>query len=293
MHVFVTGGSGFIGTHTIKELIDHGHQVTAIARSDASAKTLEELGAKVVRATLEDTDVLFEHAKASDAVIHLAYIHDFADYSGRPARVDENAVTTFGRALQGTNKPLVTTTGVLTYTIDGDEDTAKTSGHRGRAEAIAFSFADKGVRPISIRLGASVHGAGDHGFVPVLIQKAKEAGYVGYPGDGSTRWPPIHVDDAATLYRLAIEKDIPGATALHAIAEPAVSQKALAEVIGKKLGLPLKSLNANETKAYYGWLEFFVTLDGELKSQKTRDITGWQPRGKTLLEDLESGTYFD
>ncbi|WVF67620.1 hypothetical protein IAT40_002378 [Kwoniella sp. CBS 6097] len=294
MHVFVTGGSGFVGKSTVKNLIAHGHQVTAIARSDASAKTLEDLGAKVVRAGLEDTDILYEHAKESNAVIHLAYIHDFSDYGGRPARVDEAAISTFGRALEGTNKPLITTTGLLTYGSEPDEDVRESSGPRGRAELLAFSLADKGLRPISIRLGASVHGNGDHGFVPVLIQTAKKAGYVGYPGDGANRWPAVDVEDAATLYRLAIEEEnIPGATALHGVGEPALSQKAIAEVISKKLGLPLKSLNPDEAKEYYGWLAFFATLDGNPKSQKTKDLTGWQPKGKTLLEDLEEGTYFD
>ncbi|WVQ95195.1 hypothetical protein IAU59_002289 [Kwoniella sp. CBS 9459] len=293
MHVFITGGSGWVGKHTVKTLIAHGHQVTGIARSDASVKILEDLGAKVVRAGLEDTDVLYELAKGSDAVIHLAYIHDFSDYGGKPARIDEAAISTFGRALEGTNKPLVITAGCLTFGVDADEDARDSSGPRGRAEALAFSFADKGLRPISVRLGASVHGTGDQAFVKILVQKAKAAGYVGYPGDGSSRWPPVHVEDAAELYRLAVEKDIPAATALHGVGEPAVSQKAIAEVISKKLNLPLKSLNGDEVKEYYGWLAYFASLDANTKSQKTKDLTGWVPKGKTLLEDLEDGTYFD
>ncbi|WVR09381.1 hypothetical protein IAU60_006448 [Kwoniella sp. DSM 27419] len=294
MKVFVTGGSGWVGRHTVAELIAHGHQVFAIARSDKSIKTLEDLGASVIKAGLEDTDVLAQQAASTDATIHLAYVHDFSDYGadGRPAQVDRAAIQAMAGALVGSNKPLITTTGTIGLPPNALETDKALYGPRADAENLSFSYADKGVRPISIRLAPSVHGQGDWGFVPMLIGMAKKNGYVAYPDDGASRWPGVHVKDAARLYRLAVEKDIPGATALHGVDLPSVSQKEMATIFGQKLGLEVKSIKGDDIQSYFTWLALFVANDSNVSNTKTKELTGWEPKEIGLKEDIAQDHYY-
>ncbi|WWC63579.1 uncharacterized protein I303_106183 [Kwoniella dejecticola CBS 10117] len=296
MKVFVTGATGWVGRHVVPELQSHGHEVTAIARSDSSAAALERQGVKVVRGGLEDTDVLHSSAKEADAVIHLAYIHDFSDYGGKPAQIDFEAIKALASALEGTNKPFVGTSGALGLPGAQTEKESSLGGPRKQGEEIAFSFTEKGVRPIVVRLAPSVHGDGDYGFVPIVIGFAKKSGYSAYVEDKPIRWPGCHVKDAAVLYRLAIEKDLPGGTVLHGVAEPGVPFSEIAKSVGNGLGLETKALNSKENgeevKGHFGWMSMLLNYDCDAKNEITKQITGWTPKEKGLLDDIKTGTYF-
>ncbi|WVQ79593.1 hypothetical protein IAT38_001693 [Cryptococcus sp. DSM 104549] len=295
MKIFITGATGWVGSHVTPLLLKAGHQITAIARSDASATKVEEQGVKVVRATLEDTDLLTKAAGEADAVIHLAYIHDFSDYGGRPAQIDYAAIRAMASALEGTYKPLIITSGTtVAPTINELTETdVGVSGPRAEAENVAFAFAGKGVRVIAIRLPFSVHGDGDFGLIPHAVAMARKTGVAAYIGDGLNKWPAVHVDDAAELYKLAVEGELPGGTVLHAIGDTGVPFKDISAVIAKKTGAEVKGVSKEEAGKYLGFLAGFGGMGGEPKSQLTRQWTGWSPKGKGILEDLEtSETYF-
>ncbi|WVW85345.1 hypothetical protein I302_107383 [Kwoniella bestiolae CBS 10118] len=294
MKVFITGASGWVGSHVVPELQRHGHSITAIARSDSSAAALEKQGVKVVRGGLEDTDILHSSAKEADAVIHLAYIHDFSDYGGRPAQIDYAAIRAMASALEGTNKPFVGTGGALGLAEPQTEDQSSAfGGPRKAAEDVAFSFIEKGVRPVVVRLAPTTHGEGDHGFMAHLVQCARSSGFSAYIKDSRVRWSAVHVEDAAVLYRLAIEGDLKGGTILHGVAESGIPFSTIAKKIGDILGVETKELvDEEEIKKHFGWMAMLLKFDCNAQNGITKEKTGWTPKGKGLLEDLETGKYF-
>jgi nucleoside-diphosphate-sugar epimerase len=297
MRVFVTGASGFIGSAIVPELIGAGHQVLGLARSDASAAAVAAAGAEVHRGALDDLDSLRAGAAASDGVIHTAFIHDFSDIAAS-GRTDQRAVEALGAALEGSDRPLVVTSGtgaiapgrVATERDAGDPDSA--GGHRIPSEVTTLSLAERGVRSSVLRLPPSVHDEGDHGFVGTLIDIARDKGVSGYIGDGSNRWAAVHRLDAARLFRLALEA-APAASVLHGAADEAVPVRAIAEVIGCHLDLPVVAIATEDAAGHFGWLAGFLGADVPATSALTRELVGWQPTHAGLIDDLDQGHYFN
>ncbi len=305
MRVFVTGASGWIGSAVVPELIGAGHQVTGLARSDASAAALTAAGAEVRRGTLDDLDVLRSAAAASDGVIHLAFKHDIAftgDFQGA-ADADRRAVETLGEVLADSERPLVIASGTLGVAPgrmateqDGHDPALAHPGggprtRQGTAE-VTLSLADRGVRSSVLRLPPTVHGDGDNGFMAAIVGIARQKGVSGYIGDGSNRWPAVHRLDAAHLFRLAVEHAPAGST-LHAVADEGVPIRAIAEVIGRQLDLPVASIAPEDAAGHFTWLAQFLALDSPASAALTRELLGWQPAQPGLIEDLEKGHYFN
>ena len=304
MRIFVTGASGWIGSAVVPELIDAGHQVTGLARSDGSAAALTTAGAEVVRGTIDDLGTLRRAAAAADGVIHLAFKHDIAFSGGfeGAAEADRRAIAAFGDALAGSDRPLVIASGTLgvapgrVATERDGHGPAPAEHGRGpqlRRETAEFtvSLADRGVRSAVLRLPPTVHGDGDHGFMAAIVGLARDKGVSGYLGDGSNRWPAVHQLDAAHLFRLAVEHAPAGST-LHAVADEGVPIRAIAEVIGRHLDVPVASIAAGDAAAHFTWLAGFIGLDSPASSTLTRELLGWQPAQPGLIEDLEKGHYF-
>ena len=293
MRVFVTGASGFIGSAVVENLIAAGHQVVGLARSDASAKLLESLGAEVLRGSLDDLDSLKHGAANSDGVIHCAFVHDFSNYAAS-IKKDQLAIQTIGAALEGTNRPFVVSSGILVVSIGRlatEHDPANVELFpRGLGEDITISFSSKDVRSSVIRLPPSVHDKGDPNFIPMLIAIAREKGVSAYIGDGLNRWPSAHRLDVAQLYRLALEKGTAGAK-YHAVADEGVPFREIAELIGKQLNVPVVSKTTEEAIDHFGWLGRFVPFDGPASSQHTQQELGWKPTRDSLLADMEKN-YF-
>jgi nucleoside-diphosphate-sugar epimerase len=291
MRVFVTGGSGFIGSAVVPELLDHGHQVVGLARSDSSAAALRAAGAEVRRGDLVDLAALRAGAAEADAVVHLAFIHDdFSDMAPALA-ADRAAIETFVDALAGTGKALAVAGGTLGLTGDGRTAT-EADGLDGprhpRAAHADLVLRTDGVRGSVVRLSPTVHGAGDHGFVAALVGVARERGHSGYAGDGSGRWNAVHRSDAARVFRLAIES-APAGSVLHAVGEEAVTHREIAELIGAGLGVPVGPAEVGEMS----WIGPMFALDAPASSARTRELLGWEPTGPTLPEDLVAdGPYF-
>jgi nucleoside-diphosphate-sugar epimerase len=293
MRVFVTGASGFIGSAVVRELIGAGHQVVGLARSDAAAAALAAEGALVQRGDLEDLDSLRAGAQTSDGVIHLAFIHDFADYA-RAAQTDRRAIEALGEELAGSDRPLVVASGIAVLVpgrVATEDDAAWPESPRASEQA-ALAFTGRGVRVSVLRLPPTVHGEGDHGFVPRLITIARDLGVSAYPGDGSNRWPAVHRLDAAHLFRLALEKAPTGAV-LHAVAEEGVAVRDIAEVIGRHLKLPVTAVPVDEAASHFGWLGVFFALDVPASSTLTQKRFDWHPVQPALIADLEKGHYFN
>ncbi len=291
MRVFVTGATGFIGSAFVQELIGAGHEVLGLARSEASAAALSRLGAQAHRGELSDLGSLAAGAGACDGVVHLAFIHDFSRYE-QNAETDRQAAAAMAAALEGSGRPLVVTSGtaVLPPGRLGTEDNPPTTQTRAKSE-LALAWADRGVRVSVVRLPPSVHGRGDRAFVPALIDVARRSGVSAYLGDGGNRWPAVHRLDAARLFRLALERAEPGQR-LHGVAEEGIPVRRIAEAIGAGLGVPIRSLAADEADAQFGWLAGFLGLDGPASSAITRAALGWNPREPDLLTDVRENGYF-
>ncbi len=297
MNIFVTGASGFIGSAIVKELIAAGHQVTGLARSEASAKIISEAGAQVVSGSLEEVEILKEAALRTDGVIHAGFFHDFMhanDFSqyAKAAAMDKAAIDAMGEALMGTNKPMVVTSGMLGLPlIDGvvtEESVAQNSPRT--SEATALAWAEKGVTASVIRLAPSVHDKGDYGFVPFIIGQARKNGVSAYPEDGSNRWIGVHRLDAAKLFRLAVEKAIRGAL-YNGVGENGIEFRKIAALIGEQLNVPVQSVSGEELKNHFEWMSHFIAMDCPATNFKTREQLGWQPTHPGLLEDMRQN-YF-
>ena len=294
MRVFLTGATGWIGSAIVPELLERGHQVTGLARSDEGAAALEDAGVQVLRGSLSDLDVLRAGAEAADGVIHTAFIHDFSQME-MAGETDNRAVETLALALEGSGHPLVITTGtalVAPGRVATERDRPETEFHpRVRSEKIALSYADRGVRVSIVRPAPSVHGKGDKGFVPILINIARDKGEAAYIGDGSNRWPAVHRLDTAHLYVLGLES-APTGSVLHAIGEEGIPAREIAEVMGRQLDLPVVSIDPEAAAEHFGWMGAFFGLDIPASSVLTQELTGWQPTRVGLLDDLEQGHYF-
>jgi nucleoside-diphosphate-sugar epimerase len=296
MQIFVTGATGFIGQAVVRELITAGHAVLGLARSDAAVVTLAELGAEAHRGDLFDTEGLAAAARACDGVAHLAFIHDFADYAASAA-TDRRAVAALVAALEATGKPFVSTSGTALLApgrTGTEQDPAlpeSAAGLRAGAEAIVLAGAERGVRSCVLRLPPAVHGPGDRAFVPELISIARRTGVSAFVGDGNNRWPSAHLLDVAQLFCLALERAAPG-TCLHGVAEEGVALRAIAELIGERLGVPVRGLTSAEAHDHFGWLARFVAVDNPASSAFTRETLSWRPQRPGLLEDMRHGDYF-
>jgi nucleoside-diphosphate-sugar epimerase len=293
MRVFVTGATGFVGSAVVQELIDAGHRALGLARNDAAAKSLSAAGAEVHRGSLEDLNSLNAGAAKADGVIHLAFIHDFNNY-GPAAEADRRAIEALGAALEGSSKPLVVTSGTLVVERKGPlvtEDDKHNPNFPRKSEDAAFALAARGVRASVVRLPPSVHGEDDHGFVPMIINTAREKKVSAYLGDGMNRWPAVHRFDAAHLYRLVLEKGTAGA-AYHAIGDQGIPTKEIAEAIGRGLRLPVVSKSGEDATNHFGWMTRFFSLDGPASSKRTEQELGWRPTHRGLIEDMEKADYF-
>jgi nucleoside-diphosphate-sugar epimerase len=297
MRVFLTGATGFIGSAVAVELIEAGHEVVGLARSDGAAAAIERAGARVHRGALDDLDSLRSGAAAADGVIHTAYIHDFSRMQDS-GRTDLRAVEALGAALAGSDRPLVIASGTALVapgrlaTEDDSPDSRSAGAHRVPSEQTALALAERGVRSAVVRLSPSVHGEGDHGFVPRLIDIARGQGVSAYIGDGRNRWPAVHRLDAARLFRLALEA-APAGSVLHAVGEEGVPTRDIADVVGRHLELPVISLTREQAGEHFGFLAAFFGADVPASSALTRARLGWSPTHPGLIADLEQGHYFE
>ena len=294
MRVFLTGATGFVGSAVINELITAGHQVLGLTRSEKGAKALADAGAEAHHGTLEDLDSLRRGAETTDGTIHCGFIHDFSNFV-KSCEIDRRAIETIGSALAGSNRPFLITSGLAGHALDRlvtEEDAAiPDSMPRAPSEGLALGMAARGVRAGVVRLAPSVHGEGDHGFVPVLINLAREKGVSAYVGDGSNRWPGVHRLDAARLYRLALEKGAAGSR-FHGVADEGVPTREIAEVIGRRLNVPVRSVSAEEADGHFGWIARFFSMDLAASSALTRERLDWHPAQPGLLADLDQEHYF-
>jgi len=300
MRVFVTGASGHIACAVIPELLNNGHQVVGLARSDASAEAIAAIGAEVRRGDLDDLDGLKQAAVDADGVIHLAFKHEAmrtGDFMGA-VESDQAAIRAIGETLIGTDKPFVTTGGTLMLAMGGvtgrpgTEDDHIPGGPRVDAENYVIGLAGQGVRSSVIRLSPMVHSDLDHhGFTHALIGFARDNGVAAYTGDGSNRWPAANTYDIGVLYRLALEKAPAGST-LHGVGDTGIPRKVIAETIAGKLGVETKSITDEEAPQYLGFLAGFAGLDNPTSNDKTREVLGWEPTHPGWVQDVETGHYF-
>jgi nucleoside-diphosphate-sugar epimerase len=294
MRVFVTGASGFIGSAVVPELISAGHRVWGLARSEASAKALAATGAEALRGDLNEPKSLQVGAAEAEGVVHLGFIHDFDNFEAS-IRADLRAIETMGAVLEGSGRPLVFASGVVGLVpgqLATEEVPFDPRAHPRAANAVvALALAERGLRVSAVRLAPTVHGPGDHGFVRRLVDIAREKGVSGYIGEGQNRWPAVHRLDAARLFRLALEK-APASSVVHGVADEGVQTRTIAEIIGRKLGLPVASIAPEAAGAHFGWLGRFFAMDQAASSALTRQRMGWNPTHPGLVDDLEAGHYF-
>jgi nucleoside-diphosphate-sugar epimerase len=318
MRVFVTGATGFIGSAIVQELLGAGHQVTGLARSEASAKALIAAGAQVHKGSLEDLDSLRRGAAQAEGAIHTAYFHGFGQprlstrlrimFGGSPGGIatrfmaasleaDRRAIETIGQALKGPDRALVAAFGTMALTAghlateEDAPDPRSAGGPRGQSEKVMRALAASGIRASIVRLAPTVHGDGDHGFVPSLIGVARKKGFSATIGDGRNRWPTVHRLDAARLFRLALEKGIAGSV-FHGVDEEGVPMRDIAQTIGERLNVPVVSKSPEEAAKLWSWLARFLAVDNPTSSALTQERLGWRPTQPGLISDLEQAHYF-
>ncbi|GBQ42798.1 3-beta hydroxysteroid dehydrogenase [Komagataeibacter saccharivorans] len=286
MHVFVTGATGWIGSAVVQDLIGAGHQVTGLARNDEKAARLAASGATVLRATLDDLDALKNAASEADAVIHTAFNHDFSKFPESAAQ-DQRVIEALGSALEGSERPLLVTSGLSGLPAGATETDLPDPASPRRSEAAARAMKERGVRVATIRLAPSVHGISDHGFIPIVIRLAREKGVSAYIGDGQNKWSGVYRPDAAKVYRLVLEQGVTEPV-YHAVADEAVPFRDIASVIGRRLSLPVEP----REREHFGWFANMAAANMAASSVRTRALLGWNPTGPSLLADLEQPAYY-
>ncbi|MEM9491429.1 MAG: SDR family oxidoreductase [Myxococcota bacterium] len=295
MKIFITGGSGFIGSAIVCELVQAGHEVTGLARSDASAQALRDAGTAVYRGDLSDLDTLTAGARASEGVVHVGFVHDFTKYK-QMCELDRQVIGALGRGLEGSDKPLVAAAATVTAFGERGVETdryppgASETIPRAASEEAVDALVERGVRAGIVRLSPSVHGEGDRAFVPMLIEIAQAKGVSAYIGDGKNRWNAVHRLDAAQVFARAVERLQPGER-FHAVAESEIAFRDIAIAIAELLDLPVRSISADEAESHFGSLHWAVALDCPTESWLTRERLDWSPTHPTLLDDLRSGIY--
>ncbi|VVT26986.1 SDR family oxidoreductase [Rhizobium sp. EC-SD404] len=297
MRIFVTGATGFIGSAIVQELLAYGHTVLGLARSDASEEKLQAAGAEALRGDLQDLDALRKGAETSDAVIHAGFVHDFSRFA-EACTIDRVAIETLGAAIAQTGKPMIVTAGVAflnsadAVTVEMDQAFPPTDIYPRASEQTARALTERGIPVGVVRLPPSVHGEGDHAFVPMLIDMARRTGRSAYIDEGTNAWSAVHVKDAAACFRLAIEQSQTSET-WHAVTEEAIPFRHIAELIGERLNLPSVSLSPAEAQQHFDWFFPFASIDQPTSSEITRRKLGWQPIEPDLLTDMRHAGYFE
>jgi nucleoside-diphosphate-sugar epimerase len=286
MNVFVTGATGWVGSAVVDDLLSQGYKVSGLARSNEKATKLAAMGVQVIHGSLDDLDTLRNAAASADAVIHTAFNHDFSKFIEN-CEQDRRVIEALGTVLKGSNRPLLVTSGLSGLARGASEKQLANPAMPRKSEAAANALAERGVRVATIRLAPSVHGIGDHGFIPILIRLAREKGVSAYVGEGKNCWSGVHRMDAARVYRLALEEGVTEST-YHAVADENVPFKAIAEVIARRLDVPCES----REREHFGWFANMAGGEMTVTGRRTRSLLGWEPAGPSLLKDIEHPAYY-